>query len=65
MQALGAYGFLGLKKGKPDFLKHMPKGVKNLVAATSNAKTLPVLNEIARNCMNKLSSEPVLPGQKM
>lgn len=58
MQALGAYGFLGLKKNKPDFLKHIPTGIKNLVTATSNTGTLPVLNELARNCMNKLSSRP-------
>jgi mannose-1-phosphate guanylyltransferase len=30
MQALGAYGFLGHVKGKPEFLKHIPQGVKNL-----------------------------------
>jgi len=56
MQALGAYGFLGLKKNKPDFLKHTATGIKNLATATSNAGTLPVLNELARICMNKLSS---------
>ncbi|MBP1761793.1 MAG: putative phosphotransferase related to Ser/Thr protein kinase, partial [Firmicutes bacterium] len=59
MQALGAYGFLGLKKNKPDFLKHTANGIKNLVTATSNTGTLPVLNELARNCMNKLSSRPL------
>lgn len=58
MQALGAYGFLGIKKNKPDFLNHIPAGIKNLVTATANAGTLPVLNELARNCMNKLSSRP-------
>lgn len=58
MQALGAYGFLGLKKNKPDFLKHIPTGIKNLVTATSNTGTLPVLNELARNCMSNLSSKP-------
>lgn len=57
MQALGAYGFLGLKKNKPDFLKHISNGIKNLVTASSNAQTLPVLNELARNCMNKLTNQ--------
>ena len=30
MQALGAYGFLGLKKGKPHFLNHIPVAKKSL-----------------------------------
>ncbi|PKN86100.1 MAG: hypothetical protein CVU51_07735 [Deltaproteobacteria bacterium HGW-Deltaproteobacteria-1] len=59
MQALGAFGFLGLKKNKPDFLKHIPNGVKNLVTAATNADTLPALKEMAVNCMNKLQSRPV------
>jgi N-acetylmuramate 1-kinase len=57
MQALGAYGFLGLKKNKRDFLKHISNGIKNLVTATSNTGTLPVLNELAGNCMNILAAK--------
>ena len=30
MQALGAYGFLGLVKGRKDFLQHIPKAVRSL-----------------------------------
>ncbi|MEO6052410.1 MAG: phosphotransferase [Chthoniobacterales bacterium] len=30
MQALGAYGFLGLQKGKPEFLKHVAPAYRNL-----------------------------------
>lgn len=30
MQALGAYGFLGLKQGKPAFLRHIPAALANL-----------------------------------
>ncbi|MEO6848336.1 MAG: phosphotransferase [Chthoniobacterales bacterium] len=30
MQALGAYGFLGLQKGKPEFLKHVSPACRNL-----------------------------------
>jgi aminoglycoside/choline kinase family phosphotransferase len=30
MQALGAYGFLGLVKGHPHFLQHIPKAVDSL-----------------------------------
>lgn len=31
MQALGAYGFLGLKKNKPHFLDHIPAAKKSLI----------------------------------
>lgn len=64
MQALGAYGFLGLKKNKPDFLKHTVNGIKTLVTATAQTGTLPVLNELARNCMSRLSSLTGLPAAK-
>jgi aminoglycoside/choline kinase family phosphotransferase len=30
MQALGAYGFLGLQKGRPDFLSHIPAARRSL-----------------------------------
>jgi hypothetical protein len=30
MQALGAYGFLGLVKGHKHFLKHVPAAMKSL-----------------------------------
>ena len=30
MQALGAYGFLGLVKGRKQFLKYVPTAVKSL-----------------------------------
>lgn len=30
MQALGAYGFLGLQKGRTDFLRHIPAARRNL-----------------------------------
>jgi aminoglycoside/choline kinase family phosphotransferase len=35
MQALGAYGFLGLVKGHKQFLKHIPAAVKTLRAVAS------------------------------
>lgn len=54
MQALGAYGFLGLQKKKTDFLKHTESGVRNLISATSQIDTLPVLHEIAKICLSKL-----------
>lgn len=54
MQALGAYGFLGLKKNKTDFLAHTESGVRNLITATTLSDQLPALNEIARTCLDML-----------
>lgn len=56
MQALGAYGFLGLKKNKPDFLNHIDNGIKNLAAASQSA-TLSVLHELAEICIKNLSQK--------
>ncbi len=55
MQALGAYGFLGLKKNKPDFLGHIDNGISNLLTAATNAKNLPKLRELADICVHKLA----------
>ena len=54
MQALGAYGFLGLKKNKPDFLKHLHGGIRNLFMAASLCQNLPLLRELSQRCMNIL-----------
>ncbi|MFO7569543.1 MAG: phosphotransferase [Smithellaceae bacterium] len=51
MQALGAYGFLGLQKNKPDFLQHIDGGLRNLAMAAANAGNLPVVSELAQNCL--------------
>ena len=43
MQAIGAYGFLGLVKGHKDFLQHVPKAVRSLrdvVATIDNLQPL-------------------------
>src|SRR4030042_1903642 len=48
MQALGAYGFLGLKKRKSDFLKHVHSGIRNLLLATSNTRNLPFLHKLSQ-----------------
>jgi hypothetical protein len=56
MQALGAYGFLGLKKNKPDFLKHLHGGIRNLFIAASLSQDLPCLRELAQQCMNTLDN---------
>lgn len=50
LQALGAYGFLGLKKHKPAFLKHIANGLENLLIAIDNADGLETLNDLATEC---------------
>ena len=35
LQACGAYGFLGHKKGRPEYLAHLPQGLRNLTIAAS------------------------------
>jgi aminoglycoside/choline kinase family phosphotransferase len=50
LQALGAYGFLGLKKNKPDFLGHIGNGLENLLIAVDNVGGLEQLNDLATEC---------------
>jgi N-acetylmuramate 1-kinase len=44
MQALGAYGFLGLVKGHKHFLKHVPAAMTSLAATVSEVGRLEKLN---------------------
>ena len=55
MQALGAYVFLGLKKNKTEFLRHVENGVKNLILVTSRLTTLSTLHELVKKCADKMS----------
>jgi N-acetylmuramate 1-kinase len=50
MQALGAYGFLGLKKGLATFLEHIPSGLRNLQQAAAHVPALPRLRELLDAC---------------
>lgn len=50
MQALGAYGFLGLTKGLKNYLAHVPAGLGNLRIAAENARDLPILLAICTRC---------------
>lgn len=43
MQALGAYGFLGLEKNKPAFLEHIPQAIENLRQVLTDHPILPDL----------------------
>ena len=54
MQALGAYGFLGLKSGLAEFLVHIPGGIANLVDSASRSKRLPLLKNLATRCQQSL-----------
>jgi aminoglycoside/choline kinase family phosphotransferase len=50
MQALGAYGFLGLKKGLKAYLNHIPAGLRNLHLAASHMTSLPRLQQLSTAC---------------
>jgi len=50
MQALGAYGFLGLEKNKPAFFGHIGNGLGNLLIAADNVSGLDLLNDLATEC---------------
>jgi N-acetylmuramate 1-kinase len=58
LQALGAYGFLGLKKNKPAFLGHIGNGLENLLTAIDKVGGLELLNDLATEC------ETILAGKK-
>jgi len=57
MQALGAYGFLGLRKRLRAFLEHIPAGLRNLHQATSQVASLPLLQKLVLTCQKKTAQE--------
>jgi N-acetylmuramate 1-kinase len=61
MQALGAYGFLGLKKGVTAFLEHIPAGLTNLQRAASHTATLTRLRELIDVCQRQVELRNILP----
>ena len=50
MQALGAYGFLGLKKGLQTYLSHIPSALRCLHLATTQVVSLRRLRELTGKC---------------
>ena len=48
MQALGAYGFLGLVKGHKHFLKHVPAAMKSLLYVVAEIGALTELERMLR-----------------
>jgi aminoglycoside/choline kinase family phosphotransferase len=59
MQALGAYGFLGLRRGLRDYLAYIPAGLQNLRAAAEKALSLPRLLETCALCDKALRDEKI------
>jgi hypothetical protein len=57
MQALGAYGYLGLKKGLKAFLGHIPAGLRNLNQAATEAGSLPRLRELSHACRRAIEDK--------
>jgi aminoglycoside/choline kinase family phosphotransferase len=54
MQALGAYGFLGVKKELKTYLDHIPNGLDNLHFAATQGISLPLLQELTWQCKETL-----------
>jgi hypothetical protein len=50
MQALGAYGFLGINKGLKRFLTHVPAGLHHLKSAAEHTARLRRLRELLNRC---------------
>jgi len=57
MQALGAYGFLGQKKGLKAYLEHIPDGLHNLRLAASQVSSLPHLLELCSDCQRVIKQK--------
>jgi len=57
MQALGAYGFLGHRNGRTDFLAHIPAGLSHLLDATSRVSSLPHLQALTARCLTAYSNQ--------
>jgi hypothetical protein len=54
MQALGAYGFLVVKKELKTYLDHIPNGLDNLHLAATQVVSLPLLQELTWQCKERL-----------
>ena len=54
MQALGAFGFLGRRHNRKDFLAHIPSGLQRLAEAASRSERLPALRGLVARCQRAL-----------
>lgn len=59
MQALGAYGFLGLTKRLTAFIEHIPGGLRNLQRAASHVRSLPRLLELCEICRRTVKEKNI------
>ena len=57
MQAVGAYGFLALKKGVKAFIEHIPAGLRHLQLAATQAASLPRLCELSVECQRVIEKK--------
>jgi len=57
MQALGAYGFLGLRKGLKAYLEHIPAGLRNLIIVTEKVPSLPRLRDLSWICQRVIEQK--------
>ncbi|MGB4547927.1 MAG: phosphotransferase [Syntrophales bacterium] len=55
MQALGAYGFLALKKNLREFLGHIPAALDILIRAAGYSKALHRLEDLSCRCRDSIS----------
>jgi hypothetical protein len=62
MQALGAYGFLGIGKGLSAYLEHIPAALTNLRNAASHVDSLPRLGELIRVCRKAIERDAPRDG---
>ena len=63
MQALGAYGFLGLRKGLTSYLEHVPAGLRILRDAAFNAPSLPRLRDVLETCETAIAQHRPSKGR--
>jgi aminoglycoside/choline kinase family phosphotransferase len=63
MQALGAYGFLGLEQRKSRFLAHIAPALDRLIDVTGRTGSLARLHALARRCRGFIPSPSALEPQ--
>jgi aminoglycoside/choline kinase family phosphotransferase len=59
MQALGAYGHLGLHRGLRNYLEHVPAGLFNLGTVAEGLASLPILLDICSRCAEALAKNKI------
>lgn len=57
MQALGAYGFLGLEKDKPEFLKHINPALANLKLVIQQLPQMQELSNLLQQAQERVSEK--------